>query len=578
MSEADQRFPSRRAFLGSAAAAGVAAATVRTSEAAAAPSRSWAHTADVVVVGTGAAGLSAAIAATRAGAQVIILEKAAAPGGTTNKSEGAYWIPNNHHLRAMGRVDRKEDAMRYMARGAYPFQFRDGAPRFGIGQHEFDLIEAFYDNAGPIVEELEQLNITRALLAEMPDYQDHYDGRAVPSSGRVLLPLKPDGSAGSGRELVRQLRAWLDAKNVPILVRHAVTGIERDTSGRVIGLTVNSPTGPIGVRARKAVVFGSGGFTHNPELMTSFQAGPSWGGCAVPSNQGDFVRIGASNGAKLGNMANAWRAQLVLELALATPSVAQDVWQPPGDSMILVNKYGRRVVNEKRNYHERTRAHFVWDGVESEYPNKLMFMLYDRRTAELFGGNQPLPRPGEKESYVIEAASLSALERAIRERLDSLSARMGQETLSPDFGRNLEAQVVRFNADAAKGVDNEFKRGLYPYDAAWHTAINSVPRQDTQWKPAAPNPCVYPIDVKGPIYAIILGAGTLDTNGGPVANARGQILNADGQPIPGLYGAGNCVASPAGGAYWGAGGTLGPALTFGTLAGRHASAEPSKEA
>ena len=105
-----------------------------------------------------------------------------------------------------------------------------------------------------------------------------------------------------------------------------------------------------------------------------------------------------------------------------------------------------------------------------------------------------------------------------------------------------------------------------------------MPRQDTPWKPAAPNPCVYPIDVKGPLYAIILGAGTLDTNGGPVANARCQILSADGQPIPGLYGAGNCVASPAGGAYWGAGGTLGPALTFGTLAGRAAAAEPIKEA
>src|ERR1700754_3611644 len=134
MSKARERLSSRRAFLGGAAAAGIAAATPRPIEAATAPSRSWAHTADVVVVGTGAAGVSAAIAATRAGAQVIILEKAAAPGGTTNKSEGAYWIPNNHHLRAKGRSDRKEDALRYMVRGAYPFQFRDGAPRFGIGQ------------------------------------------------------------------------------------------------------------------------------------------------------------------------------------------------------------------------------------------------------------------------------------------------------------------------------------------------------------------------------------------------------------------------------------------------------------
>jgi 3-oxosteroid 1-dehydrogenase len=574
MSEAGQQ-SSRRAFLGSAAAAALAATTARTAEAA--TPRNWAQTADVVVVGTGAAGLSAAIAASRAGAQVVILEKAAAAGGTTNKSEGAYWIPNNHHLREKGRSDRKEDALRYMVRGAYPFLYRESAPRFGVGQHEYELIETFYDNAGPVVEELEKLNITRAMLADLPDYQDHYDGRATPSSGRVLLPLKPDGSVGQGRDLIRQLRAWLDANKVPILLRHSVTGLERDSAGRVIGVSVNSPTGPISVRARKAVVFGSGGFTHNPELMTNFQAGPVWGGCAVPTNQGDFIRIGSSNGAKLGNMANAWRAQLVVELAVATPSVPQDVWQPPGDSMMLVNKYGRRVVNEKRNYHERTRSHFVWDGVESEYPNKLLFMVYDQRTAELFAGNQPLPRAGEKESYVIEAASLAALDRAIQDRLDSLAPRIGRETLSPDFARNLDAQVTRFNADAANGVDGEFKRGLYPYDAAWHSNINSVPRQDTKYKPAAPNPCVYPIDTKGPVYAIILGAGTLDTNGGPVINARGQVLSAEGQPIPGLYGAGNCVASPAAAAYWGAGGTIGPALTFGTLAGRAAVAEPSTE-
>lgn len=579
MSDGRPQRPSRRLFLGRAAAAGIGA-TALASEItrAATPARNWTHTSDVIVVGSGAAGLSAAIAATRAGAKVIVLEKAAAVGGTTSKSEGAYWIPNNHHLRAKGRADPKEEAIRYMVRGAYPFQYREAAPRFGVGQHEYELIEAFYDNAGGIIEELEKLGITRASLADLPDYQDHYDGRSTPSSGRVLLPLTPEGGIGQGRELVRQLRAWLDAQKVPILLRHAVTGIERNASGQVIGVTANSPNGHISVLARRAVVFGSGGFTHNPDLMSNFQSVPTWGGCAVPTNQGDFVKIGSSNGAKLGNMSNAWRAELVLELALETPSVAQDVWQPPGDSMILVNKYGRRVVNEKRNYHERTRAHFVWDGVDSEYPNKLLFMVYDSRAAELFAGNQPLPKPGEKEKYVIEAPSLAALGQSIQARLDALSPRIGREALAPDFTRNLEAQIARYNSDAAKGIDSEFKRGLYPYDAAWHTNINSVPRQDSKWKPATENPCVYPIDDKGPLFAIILGAGTLDTNGGPVINARSQVLNTDGQPIPGLYGAGNCVASPAGSAYWGAGGTLGPALTFGTLAGRLAAKESVKEA
>src|SRR5258707_390832 len=199
-----------------------------TAEAAAA--RNWAQTADVVVVGTGAAGLSAAIAAARAGAQVVILEKAAAAGGTTNKSEGAYWIPNNHLLREKGRSDRKEDALRYMVRGAYPFLYRESAPRFGVGQHEYELIETFDGNAGPVVDDLEKLNITRAMLADLPDYQDHYDGRATPSSGRVLLPLKADGGVGHGRELIRQLRAWRDTNNVPILLLHTVTEPETDPS------------------------------------------------------------------------------------------------------------------------------------------------------------------------------------------------------------------------------------------------------------------------------------------------------------------------------------------------------------
>src|SRR5258706_15695663 len=130
------------------------------------------------------------------------------------------------------------------------------------------------------------------VLAGWPAYQAAYAGRPPPSPGRVLLPLKPDGSVGPGRELGRQLRAWLDAKKVPVLLRHAVTGIERDSSGRAIGVSVNAPNGPIAIRARKAVVFGSGGVTHKPENMATCQAGPAWGGRAGPPQHGDLVRAG----------------------------------------------------------------------------------------------------------------------------------------------------------------------------------------------------------------------------------------------------------------------------------------------
>jgi 3-oxosteroid 1-dehydrogenase len=578
MDDANEKGLSRRAFLGRATAAGIGVTGLagQTSAEGAPNARRWAQTADVVVVGSGAAGLSAAIAARNAGASVIVLEKAAAAGGTTSKSQGVYWIPNNHHLRAKGKTDAKADAMRYMVRGAYPMLYREGLLRLGIGPRQYELIETFYDNAAPIVQELEASGVTRSAMVELPDYQDHYDGT---TSGRSLAPLKPSGEIGLGNELVRQLRTPLDAQKVPFLFRHAVTGLVRNAVGQVVGVNVKAPDGAVmDLRARKAVVFASGGFTHNQELMINFQPGPVWGGCAVPTNQGDLIKIGIRNGTKLGNMVNAWRAQLVLESALDAPSVAQDVWQPPGDSMILVNKHGRRVVDEKRNYNERTRTHFAWDAVESEYPNKLLYMIYDRRTAELFAGNYPLGNPGESETYVIQAASLPALAEAIQARLDTLQSRIGTERLSSSFVDNLKAQIARYNADAKQGIDTEFQRGKYPYDGVWQTQIMSRPRTDTPWKPAEPNPTVYPIDTDGPLFAIILGAGTLDTNAGPVINARAQIVDVDEAPIPGLYGAGNCVASPAASAYWGAGSTLGPAIVFGTLAGRNAALEPVKEA
>src|SRR5690606_8759504 len=115
-------------------------------------------------------------------------------------------------------------------------------------------------------------------------------------------------------------------------------------------------------------------------------------------------------------------------------------------------------------------------------------------------------------------------------------------------------------------------RGETPNENAWQFAVV---------KPVAnryPNKTLHPIASDGPYYAVILGAGTLDTKGGPITNADGQVLDADRKPIPGLYGAGNCVASPAAQAYWGGGGTIGPAMTFGYLAGTAAAGEPARDA
>lgn len=571
----------RRHFLAAASAiagSGVvpAAGIAATLEASPSIPHKWTMEADVVVVGSGAAGLSAAIAAKRAGASVIIIEKAGAVGGTTIKSDAAYWIPNNHMMKAKAMSDPRDDAINYMARHSYPISYRSGQPQCGLTDHAYSLIAAYYDSAAEVIEDLEQAGILKSTMYMLCDYYDHSTENKAPR-GRILAPRTADGTPGNGIELISQLSIWIEQQKIPVLTRHAVTNILTNSAKEAIGVELRNRSGNQAIRARKAVIFGSGGFTQNKELLEAYQPGPIYGGCAIPTNQGDFIKIGSRLGVKLGNMVNAWRAQIVLEEAIATPSVARDVWAPPGDSMILINKYGRRVVNEKRNYNDRTRLHFAWDANEAEYPNQFLFMVFDQRSLELYAGNYPLPEPGESSDYIMSAGSLPELATILQQRLDALAPNVGIVRLAESFNQGLADQINEFNGYARDGVDHQFRRGEFTYDREWHTIINSVPRKDTKWPQAAEkNVTLHPFADNGPFHAIILAAGNLDTNGGPVTNAGAQVLNADGNAISGLFGAGNCVASAAGQAYWGAGSTIGPALTFGTIAGRLAATEALK--
>jgi hypothetical protein len=165
----------------------------------------------------------------------------------------------------------------------------------------------------------------------------------------------------------------------------------------------------------------------------------------------------------------------------------------------------------------------------------------------------------------------------IRSRLAELAPRTGGFQLDSSFTTNLKVTVERFNHFAKTGIDTDFRRGDFNYDREWTTFPPTVP--DAKWPPPdSQNYTMYPLSANGPYYAIILGAGTLDTNGGPIINPRAQVLDTRGKPIPGLYGAGDCIASPTANAYWGAGSTIGPALTYGYIAGLNAVAEPVKDA
>jgi len=288
------------------------------------------------------------------------------------------------------------------------------------------------------------------------------------------------------------------------------------------------------------------------------------GGGAAREAQGDLVSLCAELDVELDHMDKAWWAEIPVELALSNPAPPALLFFPFGDSMIYVDGKGQRVVNEKLPYDRRAKAHFAVDE-KGQRPNELLFMVYDKEVAD--SGDVPnvrWPMPGPKESapYVIEAQTLEDLADAIRGRLDGISAEVGGFQLADDFGPNLKRTVTRFNGFAESGRDDDFGRGTMPieFDAT------GMHRQGNH-----PNQTMYPFSATGPYYAMIVAAATLDTKGGPRIDTKAQIVRRDGSPIPGLYGAGNCVASPSADGYWSGGATLGIAITFGHIAGTQAA-------
>src|SRR5947207_12716066 len=146
-------------------------------------------------------------------------------------------------MKAKGIADPKEDALRYMASASYPTTYRADRPRFGLTENEYALIEAYYDHAAPAVTALEAAGAIQSVMAEIVDYHDHSPVNKAPR-GRLLLPKMANRPYGNGRELIRQFRAWLDAKRVPILLRHGVTDVIKNSEGELIGVQVTRPEGP----------------------------------------------------------------------------------------------------------------------------------------------------------------------------------------------------------------------------------------------------------------------------------------------------------------------------------------------
>lgn len=546
----------------------------------------WDRQTDVLVVGSGAAGFSAALFAREAGAEVLMLEKGPVPGGTTVRSGGVHYIPNNRFLRAAGVADPREDFLRLAVRMSFPDRYRPQAERFGIGEQEFALLGAFYDQAAPTVDRLTELGIVDYLpFIDYDDrpFPDNYaelpENRAPRGRGMVCKPREHrEGSfyyrngGGVGVDLIELLQAAAQARDIGILTRHPATELVRDADGNVLGVVCERRGQRLRIGARRGVVFASGGFIHDAALRARHLPGPVYGGCGAPTNQGDFLRLAGGAGAQLGNLQHGWWMEVLLEEALANSDTPTGVWVIPGDSSLAVNLSGERFANEKNQPGGRPRAHFVWDEVNGDYPQRITLMIWDNRTVQYRGGvmgvqraDAPLP------AHVIAGDDWPALAAAIARRLEALRPQIGEVRLAPDFSERLMATVERYNGFARRGVDEDFQRGAAAADIAWNY-FGNLPVLPSDY----PNPTLHPLSAQGPYFAALLVAGAIDSKGGPLIDASARVLDTAGVPIGGLYAAGNCIASPTGGAYWGGGGTIGPAVVFGQIAGNAAAAAPPR--
>jgi len=399
----------------------------------------------------------------------------------------------------------------------------------------------------------------------LPDYSADETWSSVPS-GRTL---QPQGGTTSGL----LLKAVESFKNAEIRMGQEVQGLSRGEGGRVTGVKVQTSKGPQLISARCGVIFGSGGFSHNKELIEAQHGkGVVSGTCSSRTNIGDLIRICSEEGIPVAHLDLAWWKQAVLPFD-SRRIVSGGVFFLNADSFVVVDATGRRYADEKEFYQQRGLS--MLDTVGASVDRRYVFFICDDRSLERFAGpikglGGPIPM-GEDECLISvhgpnpEQELAVAIQARLDSGLEGLPHNPGSFSLRPDFAANLKDQLARFADFAHSGIDAEFARGTRVNTLAWH-----VGRQADN---KLPNKTMYPLKYGSGqgLHAIVMGLSTLDTKGGPLVDTSSRILGADGRAVRGLYGAGNCVSSYSERAYPAAGSTVSNGMVFGFIAGRDAA-------
>jgi len=557
----------------------------------------WDHSVDLLIVGSGAGAMTAALAGCDRGADALLIEKSDRYGGSSAMSGGGLWVPCNHLMAEVGVDDDPEDAWTYLRETTG-------------GEVSEDRLRAYLEKAPEMVRYL--VEHTRAEFVSLPEYADYY--QRIPGSrpgGRSLEPKNFDAGL-LGEEFLKMreqnpqmlimnrifmtvfeartmltrapgwigitmrlmARYWLDVpwrfrsrRDRNLAMGNALVGMLRRSlmdrgiplwletvareliveDGRVVGALVEKEGRKIRIAASKGVVLAAGGFEGDQAMRERYLPNPTrveWS-CANKHNTGDAIRMGQTVGAALELMSDAWwgptsvvpgeehARMLVIEKSL------------PGS--ILVNKAGERFVNEAAPYIDVVNEMYAKDSPEK--PCVPAYLVFDASFRQKYPCG-PLLQASQQPDWALPRS----LKQGYLKKADTL------EGLAAELGigaAGLRESVEKLNEYARTGEDLDFHRGETVFDRYYGD------------EKVAPNPCLAPIE-KPPFYGLEAYPGELGTKGGLKTDASARVLKESGEPIPGLYAIGNCSASVMGHSYPGAGSTLGPATTFGYIAARHA--------
>ena len=547
-----------------------------------------AETADIVIIGSGAGGMTAALAAHEAGLKVLVVEKTQYYGGSTARSGGGIWIPCNPLMRAAGVADSFEEARSYLqatvgdrspavSRDMYLRQsvhmiewlgrtsdlqcsylpgYADYYPELPGGKAQGRAVEAQLFDGNALGADLAQLRppvipIPAGLTFTAGEYKRlglvmrTWQGRGT----ALRIGLRLIGARLTGRKmlmmgqaLIGRLRLSLKKRGIPLWLDTPMKELIVD-GGRVLGVRVEKDGQPLDIIARKGVILAAGCFAHNLDMRLQYQKPPITTDWTVASegNTGDGILAGQRVGAAVDLMDEAWWGPT--SLPPGTPPFFH-VAERGFPGLIMVNQKGRRFTNESASYVEVVQAMYrlhteddphvpCWFVFDQRYLNHYVF-------ASLFP-RQPLPKEMLDSGYLRQAATI-----------DDLANQLGMEAAV------LRETVSRFNGHAKAGRDPDFGRGDSAYNRYFGDPTNK------------PSPNLAPID-KAPFYAVKVFAGDLGTKGGLVTDEFARVKRGDGSVIEGLYAVGNSSASVMGTTYPGPGATIGPAMTFGYVAARHAA-------